>query len=57
MFTEEYDHWFSALMGTAVVSFGFSSEAALTIDKKAFLDSFKEGMTPYEALAEDMSYA
>lgn len=52
-----FDDWFNELKRLAVAEFGFAPEAAETLDAEAYRDTFfKSGMTPKEAMFEDMSY-
>lgn len=52
-----YDDWLKEFRFEAVTKFGFTAETVLTLDDKAYKESYYEaGYTPIDALREDMSY-
>ena len=51
-----YNRWFDMLKKVAVREFGFTKESAESFDKEAWKQYFDDGMSPYQALREDLSY-
>jgi hypothetical protein len=52
-----FDDWFEEIKDYAVKDFGFTREAADSMDKEAYRDYYKDEYTSLEALKEDMSRA
>lgn len=52
---QSFEEWFEELQRVAVVKFGFSKKAA-DFDEDCWRVYFDEGLTPSEALSEDLSY-